>query len=1380
MKKLITIFLPFLIAHSLCSQNNINYYEYWFDSNYDDKMETSISPVAQFTLNEYIPTTDLINGLHTFHIRFKDDSARYSSIASQFFYKAAAGDPDGGNISAYEYWFDNNYAEKIFENISPAPTLQLIENFENDLPVGLHTIHIRFKDGGGLWSSVASQFFYKSSESETSGTIAAYEYWFDNDYEEKIFENIAPIPNFQLIENFENVLTVGLHTFHIRFKDSGGLWSSLVSQFFYKASVSGVSGTIAAYEYWFDSEYADKIYEEIPPQQIFQLNDDISADVNTGLHTLHIRFKDTGGLWSSVVSQFFYKAGEGLGETNLIEAYRYWFNDLDSLITTINLPVPVNPYFLVTEINATALDTGYHMIHFQFQDTRNLWSSVVTDSFYNVGEPELNSISPAIGGNIGDVTVNIYGNGFFENTTVMLINPGVDTVYIPDSLMTIFDSKRIQAIFDLREKTLGFYDVVVEVLEVDTVMMLVDGFEVVSGEPVQLWTTLLGFGTIRLNQWQTYTISYGNNGNIDGKGVPIYLAIPANSEIEFDIDLIPYDTSDIGLDSSSIPYSILVDSLFLEPYNGKVYILYIPNIPASSSNTISFNLKVNTTESFEIKTWISSKPMYGSPLANLVGDCIGGAVDLLIELTPLDCIYTGVNFVLEEVNNYNNDVEYDLNYLADLSVRVLDAVVSCTPIDNLVFVLELAFLGNQTFETYEACQQQFFPDDVNEQDVNVVTSYDPNDKLGPEGFGPTKSLNNDQPFTYLIRFENDSAATALAQTVRVVDSLDAAVFDYSTFELGFMCFGDTIVNIPPNQQHFDTYVDLRPELNIVVKLEANFDDITGIAEWKYTALDPNNYLPVVDPLAGFLPPNIIAPEGEGSVFYTIHVKDSLENGVEISNKAYIYFDYNDPIITNEWTNTLDNENPVSVVTDLPEFTTTDLFNVSWSGSDEGSQIENFDIYYSINGGSYLPWLLNTSELSVDFFGFYDSTYAFYSVAKDSAGNLESIPASPDAITTIINCGGFAVDLNFANDTVICEGTDLDLIASDGDSFIWSNGETTSTITISEPGEYYVTVSLSGICFATSDTITVSIIPVPEIPLIIVDGEIIFCEGDSVTLISTALFGNNWNTGDTTNSIVIYEEGIYTVEITNQCGTSISDPISIIVHTNPLAIVYNDGELEFCIGEDVVLTASGGENYLWNNGENAESIVVTESDTLFVTITDLNGCIATSDLIEVIVHPLPEIPIITNQSDTLYSDEGFTYQWFFEDVIILGATNYFFVAAEEGNYKVLITDINECNASSLDFYFNFISIDNSNKLIESLTIFPNPNDGVYTLIFNSECGLDLTISIYDEVGRMIMEDAGIIGNNLFSKNYDLSGYAKGTYLVKLVCDEGAHFVNVIIQ
>jgi hypothetical protein len=67
-----------------------------------------------------------------------------------------------------------------------------------------------------------------------------------------------------------------------------------------------------------------------------------------------------------------------------------------------------------------------------------------------------------------------------------------------------------------------------------------------------------------------------------------------------------------------------------------------------------------------------------------------------------------------------------------------------------------------------------------------------------------------------------------------------------------------------------------------------------------------------------------------------------------------------------------------------------------------------------------------------------------------------------------------------------------------------------------------------------------------------------------------------------------------------------------------------------------------------------------------------------------------------------------------------------------------------------------------------------------LVFNSECNSELSVTIFDAVGRLILEDAGKIENNLFSENYDLSEYAKGSYLVKVVCDEGAHYVNVVVQ
>lgn len=65
--------------------SGLNEYEYWFDNNYADKISQAIASVSNYTINTGIPTEGLANGLHSFHIRFKDKSDNWSSVVSQFF-----------------------------------------------------------------------------------------------------------------------------------------------------------------------------------------------------------------------------------------------------------------------------------------------------------------------------------------------------------------------------------------------------------------------------------------------------------------------------------------------------------------------------------------------------------------------------------------------------------------------------------------------------------------------------------------------------------------------------------------------------------------------------------------------------------------------------------------------------------------------------------------------------------------------------------------------------------------------------------------------------------------------------------------------------------------------------------------------------------------------------------------------------------------------------------------------------------------------------------------------------------------------------------------------------------------------------------------------
>jgi hypothetical protein len=99
---------------------------------------------------------------------------------------------------------------------------------------------------------------------------------------------------------------------------------------------------------------------------------------------------------------------------------------------------------------------------------------------------------------------------------------------------------------------------------------------------------------------------------------------------------------------------------------------------------------------------------------------------------------------------------------------------------------------------------------------------------------------------------------------------------------------------------------------------------------------------------------------------------------------------------------VDTTPPTSSVQSLPAFENTTSFTVSWSGSDNGgnSGIKSYTVYISDNGGSFTPFLTNTTQTSATFTGQNGHTYGFYSVATDNAGNVQSTPTSAQATTDV--------------------------------------------------------------------------------------------------------------------------------------------------------------------------------------------------------------------------------------------------------------------------------------------------------------------------------------------------------------------------------------------
>ena len=341
--------------------------------------------------------------------------------------------------------------------------------------------------------------------------------------------------------------------------------------------------------------------------------------------------------------------------------------------------------------------------------------------------------------------------------------------------------------------------------------------------------------------------------------------------------------------------------------------------------------------------------------------------------------------------------------LVDLSQAILAA--GATPLETSSWYLPAV--------PEDCCDDDDDDDDDDDEpyDPEPVVPRDPNDILGPEGFGDERWIPATDTFAYKIRFENASDAAAPAQEVIVTQQLDADL-DWRSFRVDDFGFGDQIVQLDGKSAFYSQRLDFTDTRGFLLDVSATVDLATGIVTWKLTTIDPETGEIPEDAQLGFLPPNIDEEgvkdgRGEGFLTYTVKAKRNTPTGTVIDAEARIVFDTEEPIDTPPIFNTLDSGKPASEVQPLPEFSDDTEFLVSWIGIDPegGSAIASFTLYVSRDGGAFEAWLTDTTLTEAVYEGESGSRYAFYSVARDNAGNVEGAPAEADAEITVASGGG---------------------------------------------------------------------------------------------------------------------------------------------------------------------------------------------------------------------------------------------------------------------------------------------------------------------------------------------------------------------------------------
>ncbi len=263
------------------------------------------------------------------------------------------------------------------------------------------------------------------------------------------------------------------------------------------------------------------------------------------------------------------------------------------------------------------------------------------------------------------------------------------------------------------------------------------------------------------------------------------------------------------------------------------------------------------------------------------------------------------------------------------------------------------------------------------------------------------------------------------------------------------------------------------------------------------------------------------------------------------------------------------------------------------------------------------------------------------------------------------------------------------------SFLWNfgdastNGSATPSHSYALMGTYTVTLTVTDVNGCTAMKMnSILINPLPVVgPIIVSDSTI--CQGDTATLTAaTGTYTYLWNTGATTQIIMVTTTGTYQVTVTDVNGcTAVQDSVTINVNPLPPAII--NGSHFICDNGCITLQANTGYGYMyqWYNenlmaapNQTNSSITICAAnyqDTVIVSVTDANGCVAFSAPWAIALAVSPPDSIVLTSGDScagtpkllnVYPVLSYCkYYW------STGATGTGIIVSNAGTYTVLAVD-----------------------------------------------------------------------------------------------------------
>ncbi len=238
----------------------------------------------------------------------------------------------------------------------------------------------------------------------------------------------------------------------------------------------------------------------------------------------------------------------------------------------------------------------------------------------------------------------------------------------------------------------------------------------------------------------------------------------------------------------------------------------------------------------------------------------------------------------------------------------------------------------------------------------------------------------------------------------------------------------------------------------------------------------------------------------------------------------------------------------------------------------------------------------------------------------------------------------AANINTSGPTTFCSGGSVILTADASNSYLWSNGATTQSISTSQSGSYTVQVTDINGCSASSSVTSVNVNPT-LVANITASGATTFCQGGSVLLTANSASTYLWSNGAITQTINVTQAGSYSVQLTSGAGCSGTSSITTIV-VNPLPnVTLNSIQSPLCVNNSTVALIGNPAGGVYSGtGVSGASFNPTTAGagtyTVSYNYTDVNTCSATaSQSVEVSI--CTGIVAMNNESISIYPNPATT-------------------------------------------------------------------------------------------------------------------------------------------